>query len=50
MGLDLTTDRYPPIMSQTCYPLHHAASNIFELYFYVISCAINFLITGFYLD
>ena len=26
MGLELTTDRYPPITSQTCYPLHHAAS------------------------
>ena len=24
MGLELTTDRYPPIMSQTRYPLRHA--------------------------
>ena len=23
MGLELTTDRYPPITSQTRYPLHH---------------------------
>ena len=26
MGLKLTTDRYPPITRQTCYPLRHAAS------------------------
>ena len=26
MGRELTTDRYPPIMSQMRYPLHHAAS------------------------
>ena len=26
MGLKLTTDRYPPIMSQTRYPLRHVAS------------------------
>ena len=25
MGLELTTDRYPPITSQTRYPLCHAA-------------------------
>ena len=25
MGLDLTTDKYPPITSQTRYPLRHAA-------------------------
>ena len=24
MGLELTTDRYPPITSQTRYPLRHA--------------------------
>ena len=28
MGLELTTERYPPIMSQTRYPLRHAANNI----------------------
>ena len=28
MGIELTTDRYPPITSQTCYPLRHAASRI----------------------
>ena len=27
MRLELTTDRYPPITSQTRYPLRHAASN-----------------------
>ena len=27
MGLELTTDRYPPITSQTRYPLPHAASS-----------------------
>ena len=27
MGLELTTDKYPPITSQTRYPLRHAASN-----------------------
>ena len=26
MGLELTTDKYPPITSQTRYPLRHAAS------------------------
>jgi len=26
MGLELTTDKYPPITSQTRYPLLHAAS------------------------
>ena len=26
MGLELTTDRYKPIKSQTRYPLRHAAS------------------------
>ena len=26
MGLELTTDRYPPITSQTRYPLRHAVS------------------------
>ena len=26
MGLELTTDRFPPIKSQTRYPLRHAAS------------------------
>ena len=26
MGLELTTDRYPLITSQTRYPLRHAAS------------------------
>jgi len=26
MGLELTTDRYPPITSQTRYALRHAAS------------------------
>ena len=26
MGLELTTDKYPPITSQTHYPLRHAAS------------------------
>ena len=25
MGLELTTDKYPPITSQTRYPLRHAA-------------------------
>ena len=25
MGLELTTDRYPPITSQTRYPLRHAS-------------------------
>ena len=29
MGLDLTTDRYPPITSQTRYPLRHEASMLF---------------------
>ena len=28
MELELTTDRYPPITSQTRYPLRHAASNM----------------------
>ena len=28
MGLELMTDRYPPITSQTRYPLRHAASLI----------------------
>ena len=28
MGLELTTDKYPPITSQTRYPLRHAASNL----------------------
>ena len=28
MGLELTTDRYPPITSQTRYPLRHAASQL----------------------
>ena len=26
MGLELTSDKYPPITSQTRYPLRHAAS------------------------
>ena len=26
MGLELTTDKYPPIKSQTRYPLRHAAA------------------------
>ena len=26
MGLELTTDRYPSMTSQTCYPLRQAAS------------------------
>ena len=25
MGLEIMTDRYPPITSQTCYPLRQAA-------------------------
>ena len=29
MGLELTTDRYPPITSQTRYPLRHAAAYTF---------------------
>ena len=28
MGLELTTDRYPPITSQTRYPLRHTASRV----------------------
>ena len=28
MGLELTTDKYPPITSQTRYPLRHAASRV----------------------
>ena len=28
MGLELTTDKYPPITSQTRYPLRHAASKV----------------------
>ena len=32
VGLELTTDRYPPITDQTCYPLRHAA--------YIISSSI----------
>ena len=33
MGLELTTDRYPPITSQTRYPLRHAASShVVEMY------------------
>ena len=28
MGLELTNDRYPPITSQTRYPLRHAASTL----------------------
>ena len=28
MGLELTTDKYPPITSQTRYPLRHAASSL----------------------
>ena len=31
MGLELTTDRYPPITSQTRYPLRHAASYDFGI-------------------
>ena len=27
MGLELTTDRYPPMTSQTSYPLRHADSD-----------------------
>ena len=33
MGLKLTTDKYPPITSQTRYPLRHATS-IFEYYIF----------------
>ena len=29
MGLELTTDRYPPITSHTRYPLRHAARYVF---------------------
>ena len=29
LGLKLTTDRYPPITSQTRYPLRHAAFELF---------------------
>ena len=32
MGLDLTTDRYPPITNQTRYPLRHAASDLLVIY------------------
>ena len=32
MGLKLTTDRYPPITSQTRYPLRHSASLIASMY------------------
>ena len=28
MGLELTTDRFPPITSQTRYQLRHAASRV----------------------
>ena len=28
MGLEITTDRHPPITSQARYPLRHAAANI----------------------
>ena len=31
MGLELSTDRYPPITSQTRYPLRHAASALVML-------------------
>ena len=38
MGLELTTDRYPPITGQTRYPLRHAASyGGIELYIIVIA-------------
>ena len=32
MGLDLKTDRDPPIPSQTCYPLRQAASVLQSLH------------------
>ena len=32
MGLELTTDRYLPITSQTRYPLRHAASTMYMLF------------------
>ena len=35
MGLELTTDKYPPITSQTRYPLRHAASKINILKAYI---------------
>ena len=33
MRLELTTERYPPITSQTCYPLHHAATYLWCILF-----------------
>ena len=33
MGLELMTDRYPPITSQTHYPLRHTASFCLDLVF-----------------
>ena len=38
MGLELTTDRYPPITSQTRYPLRHAASKFIFIYVDAITC------------
>ena len=34
IGLELTTDRYPAITSQTRYPLRHAASYFNNLTIY----------------
>ena len=37
MGLELRTDRHPPITSQTPYPLHHATPSILiKLYFFTL--------------
>ena len=42
MGLELTSDRYPPIRSQTRYPLRHAACNCFERDLIVIRKFLHF--------
>ena len=41
MGLELTTDRYPPITSQTRYPLRHAASVSYKRIMYTLGCGVN---------
>ena len=43
MGLELTTDRYPPITNQTRYPLRHAASDLlYIIYTHVVYLIIVF--------
>ena len=52
MGLELTTDRYPPITSQTRYPLRHAASfylknEMFKRQYLYIACILFFFVIVF---